>query len=94
MERYVEASKPFDAIEHLRRCSKVRLFFQFGAEDELISQEYVRELLPYGIGDNLIKIYESGSHYQMFLNPDARRDRLAWIEDQLLGEGGLRFAAM
>jgi Alpha/beta hydrolase family len=94
MERYVEASKPFDAIEHLRRCSRVRLFFQFGAEDELISQEYVREFLPYGIGDNHLKIYESASHYQMFFNPDARRDRLAWIQDQLIGQGGLRCAAM
>jgi cephalosporin-C deacetylase-like acetyl esterase len=86
MERYVEASKPCDAIEHLRNCANVRLFFQFGSCDEVISEEYVREFLPYAVGENQLKVYESASHYQMFFNSDALRDRLSWLQDQLAGE--------
>jgi dienelactone hydrolase len=59
MERYVEASKPCDAIEHLRNCANVCLFFQFGSCDEVISEEYVREFLPYAVGENQLKVYES-----------------------------------
>jgi pimeloyl-ACP methyl ester carboxylesterase len=87
MERFVEASRPFDAIEHLRRCSNIRLFFQFGTGDEIISQEHVREFSPYAVGRNQLKIYESGSHYQIIFDPDARHDRLSWLQDQLLGSG-------
>jgi dienelactone hydrolase len=82
MDRYVNLLKPSDAIEHLRLCSQVCLFFQFGSEDELISPESVSEFVPYGGGDNRLKIYESASHYQMFFNPDARQDRMSWIHDQ------------
>jgi hypothetical protein len=85
MERFVEASRPFDAIEHLRRCSNIRLFFQFGTGDEIILQEHVREFSPYAAGRNRLKIYESGSHYEIIFNPDARHDRLSWLQEQLLG---------
>jgi dienelactone hydrolase len=86
MERYVKASKACDAIEQLRHGSNLRLFFQFGIIDEVISQEQVREFSPYAVGENQLKIYESASHYQMFFNPDARRDRVSWLQDQLAGE--------
>jgi dienelactone hydrolase len=83
MDHYAEATKRLDATEYLRRCSSTPLLFQFGAGDEVISQECVGEFTPYASGNNQLKVYESGSHYQMFLNPDARRDRLSWISDQL-----------
>ena len=82
MDRYVNLLKPSDAIEHLRLCSQVCLFFQFGSEDELISQASVNEFLPYGRGDNRLKIYDAASHYQMFFNLDARKDRVSWIHDR------------
>ncbi len=74
MDNYAEKSKWFDASEYLQRRSNVPLFFQFGTGDEVISQEYVREFTPYVSGTNQLKVYESGPNYQMFLNPDARRD--------------------
>jgi len=83
MDHYAEATKRLDATEYLQRCSSIPLLFQFGAGDEVISQEYVGEFTPYASGSNQLKVYESGSHYQMFLNPDARRDRLSWIRDEL-----------
>jgi dienelactone hydrolase len=82
MDRYAEATKWLDGTEYLQRCSSIRLLFQFGAGDEVISQEYVEEFRPYASGRNPLKVYESGSHYRMFLNPEARRDRLSWIRDQ------------
>jgi acetyl esterase/lipase len=83
MDRYAEVSKRLDASEYLQRCSNIALLLQFGTGDEVISQEYVREFTPYACGTNQLKIYESGSHYQMFMNPDARRDRLSWLREQL-----------
>jgi dienelactone hydrolase len=86
MNRYADVTKSCDAIEHLQRGSQARLFFQFGSEDEVIPKSYVTEFLPYGGGDNRLKIYESASHYQMFFNPQARQDRLSWIRDQFVVE--------
>jgi dienelactone hydrolase len=83
MDNYAERSKWLDASEYLQLRSNVPLFFQFGAGDEIISQEYVREFTAYGCGTNQLKVYESGPHYEMFFNPDARRDRLLWLRDQL-----------
>jgi pimeloyl-ACP methyl ester carboxylesterase len=83
MDNYAEAPKGIDASEYLQRCSNIPLLFQFGTGDEVIQQEYVREFAPYVCGTNQLKVYESGSHYQMFLNPDARRDRLSWLREQL-----------
>jgi dienelactone hydrolase len=83
MDNYAEASKWIDASECLQRCSNIPLLFQFGAGDELITQEHVRQFTPYVCGTNQLKVYESGSHYQMILNPDARRDRLSWLRNQL-----------
>jgi dienelactone hydrolase len=85
MENYRERSKWLDATEYLQRRSNVSILFQFGAGDEVISQDYVREFAPYASGTNQLKVYESGPHYQMFFNPDARRDRLFWLRDQLHG---------
>jgi hypothetical protein len=84
MDNYAEASKGIDASEYLQLCSNIPLLFQFGTGDEVIQQEYVREFTPYVCGTNQLKVYESGSHYQMILNPDARRDRLSWLRDQLV----------
>ena len=83
IENYAERSKWLDASEYLQRRSNVDLFFQFGAGDEVISQEYVREFTACACGSNQLKVYESGPHYEMFYNPDARRDRLFWLRDQL-----------
>jgi dienelactone hydrolase len=83
MDRYAEAAKPLDASEYLQCCSNIPLLFQFGTGDEFISQEYVREFTPYACGTDQLKVYESGPHYSMFFNPDARRDRLSWLRDQL-----------
>jgi dienelactone hydrolase len=83
MERYAEVAKSLDASEYLQCCSNIALLFQFGSVDEFISQEHVREFTPYACGTDRLKVYESGSHYQMFFSPDARRDRLSWLRDEL-----------
>jgi cephalosporin-C deacetylase-like acetyl esterase len=91
MDNYAERSKWLDASEYLQRRSNVPLFFQFGAGDEVISQEYVREFTLYACGTNQLKVYESGPHYEMFFNSEARRDRLFWLRHQLfLGQWGTR----
>jgi len=72
MDNYTERSKWLDASEYLQRCSKLPLFFQFGAGDEVISQEYVREFTLYARKTNQLKVYESGPHYEMFFNSNAR----------------------
>jgi cephalosporin-C deacetylase-like acetyl esterase len=87
MESYVEASKAFDAINYLGCCSNVCLFFQFGSGDEVISEEQVEEFSPYASGENHLKIYDSVSHFEMFLNSEVRHDRLRWLQDQLRGSG-------
>jgi dienelactone hydrolase len=84
MDKYAEASKGIVASEYLQRRSNLPLLFQFGTGDELITQEHLREFTPYVCGTNQLNVYESGSHYQMILNPDARRDRLSWLRDQLV----------
>jgi hypothetical protein len=61
----------------------VRLLLQFGLGDEFVTEDEVREFLPYSAGNNLLRVYESGSHFQMFLDPVARRDRVAWLLNQL-----------
>jgi cephalosporin-C deacetylase-like acetyl esterase len=83
MDRYAEASKQLDTSEYLQRCADIPLLFQFGTRDEVISDENVREFTPYACGTNQLKVYVSASHYQMFLNPDARRDRFSWLQDKL-----------
>jgi pimeloyl-ACP methyl ester carboxylesterase len=80
MDRYAEALNELNAVEFLPRTSNVRLFFQFGADDELISEQQVRDFSRYASGKNRLKIYESASHFGMFLNADGRHDRLHWIE--------------
>jgi len=69
MDRYAEASKRLDLSKYLQRCSNISFLFQCGTDDEVISQEYVREFTPYACGTDQLKIYESGSHYEMFLKP-------------------------
>lgn len=81
IERYAEASKELNAIEFLSRTSKVRFFFQFGTGDEFVSEEQVRDFLPYAGGASRLTLYECDSHSAMLLHADARHDRLLWLQD-------------
>jgi pimeloyl-ACP methyl ester carboxylesterase len=80
---YIKISQSFDAVRFLDRCSKTHLFFQFGADDEVISPEQVQEFAPYATGLNLLKMYDSATHLQMFFDPVARNDRISWLASQL-----------
>jgi acetyl esterase/lipase len=82
MDNYAEATKHLDLSKYLERCSNISFLFQFGTGDEVVSQEYVREFTPYARGTDQLRFYQSGSHYEMFLNPEARQDRLSWLRDQ------------
>ena len=79
---YIEISQSFDAVRFLEKCSKTPLFFQFGADDEVILPEQRAEFAPYAIGLNLLKIYDSANHLQMFFDPAARQDRISWLDAQ------------
>jgi pimeloyl-ACP methyl ester carboxylesterase len=83
LARYIEVSQSFDAVRFLGRCSKAHLFFQFGAEDELVLPEQSHEFAPYTTGLNLLKMYDSATHLQMFFDPVARNDRISWLASQL-----------
>jgi cephalosporin-C deacetylase-like acetyl esterase len=83
LARFATVTRPMDTLEHLRHRTDVRLLLQFGLGDEFVTEDEVREFLPYSAGNNLLRVYESGSHFQMFLDPVARRDRVAWLLNQL-----------
>jgi cephalosporin-C deacetylase-like acetyl esterase len=82
-ERYIEASRSFDAVRFVSQCLNTSLFFQFGADDELVSAEQVQEFAPYATGFNLLKVYDSATHLQMFFDPVAREDRISWLHSKL-----------
>lgn len=83
MERYTKAAQAFNATEYLRLCLGKRLFFQCGAEDEILAEEQRDELLPFGSGQNRLTVYPGVSHLGMLFNPQARRDRLDWLDREL-----------
>jgi pimeloyl-ACP methyl ester carboxylesterase len=82
-ERYIEASRPFDPLRFVAQCLNKSLFFQFGADDELVSAEQVQEFAPYATGFNLLKVYDSATHLQMFFDSVARTDRISWRHSKL-----------
>jgi cephalosporin-C deacetylase-like acetyl esterase len=82
-ERYIEASRPFDPLRFVAQCLNKSLFFQFGADDELVSAEQTREFAPYATGLNLLKVYDSATHLQMFFDLVAREDRISWLQSKL-----------
>ena len=83
MNFYTEASQVFDAIEYLHLCSNKRLLFQYGADDEVISAEQRSLLLPFTSGHSRLTVYSDTTHLGILLNPEARRDRLRWLADEL-----------
>jgi hypothetical protein len=82
-ERYIEASRSFDPLRSVAQCLNKSLFFQFGADDELVSAEQRQEFAPYATGLNLLKVYDSATHLQMFFDPAARADRISWLQSKL-----------
>jgi dienelactone hydrolase len=82
--RYADVTRSIDAIEQLGQRDELQLFLQFGSRDEFVPEQDIREFLPFVDGSNLLRIYESDSHLEMFLNAAARRDRLSWMQEQLL----------
>ena len=79
---YLEVSRSFDAVRFLGQCSDTHLFFQCGADDELVSPEQAQEFAPYATGLNRLKMYNSATHLQMFFDPVARQDRISWLDAQ------------
>jgi cephalosporin-C deacetylase-like acetyl esterase len=85
LARFASVTRPIDTLEHLRHRTDVRLLLQFGSRDEFVTEDEVRDFLPYSAGSNSLRVYESASHLQMFWHPFARRDRVAWLLKQLSG---------
>ncbi|HZD76395.1 MAG TPA: alpha/beta fold hydrolase [Acidobacteriaceae bacterium] len=79
---YLKVSRSFDALRFLGQCSDTHLFFQCGADDELVSPEQAQEFAPYATGPNRLKMYNSATHLQMFFDPAARQDRISWLDAQ------------
>jgi cephalosporin-C deacetylase-like acetyl esterase len=82
LARYIEASQSLDSVRFLGQCSKTHLFFQCGAEDEVVSTEQAQEFAPYATGLNRLKVYDSATHLQMFFDSVARQDRISWLDAQ------------
>ena len=80
LARYIEVSQSLDSVRFLGQCSKTHLFFQCGADDEVVSPEQVQEFAPYAKGLNRLKVYDSATHLQMFFDPVARQDRISWLD--------------
>lgn len=46
-ERYIEAARSFDPLRFVAQCVNRSLFFQFGADDEVVSPDQTQEFAPY-----------------------------------------------
>jgi uncharacterized protein len=84
MERYAHMTRFIDVLEHLDKREDLQWFFQLGSGDEFMNQDSIGEFSSHAKGKNALRVYECGSHFEMFLHPDARHDRLSWLQDQLV----------
>jgi cephalosporin-C deacetylase-like acetyl esterase len=83
LARYIEVSQSFDAVRFLGQCLNTHLLFQCGADDEVVLPEQVQELARFATSLNLLKVYDSATHLQMFFDPVALDDRIAWLDRKL-----------
>ena len=74
-----EAFAPLDPVNNVGDAAPAKVLFQFAKSDRYVPY-YVADKLTEAAGDAAeAKSYESGHE----LNDEARKDRLAWLTEQL-----------
>lgn len=68
-----------DAVNYIGQASPAAVYFQFAEEDLFISREAAELFYQTASEPKTITWYPSGHDF----NPDARRDRIAWLVEQL-----------
>jgi hypothetical protein len=73
--------EPIEPVSYVAQAAPSALFFQFGHNDSFYNREIFDQFAEAGSQPKLVKWYDT-DHF--FLNDDARKDRLKWLESQLL----------
>jgi dienelactone hydrolase len=83
LEHYAEVMAPTDPVNFVGQAAPSALFFQFGKNDEAFSPDQFERFAQAGSQPKLVNWYDTG-HF--FPDAGARKDRLEWLQAQLLTE--------
>lgn len=82
-ESYFSTLAAVDPINYIGHVAPAALFFQFGKADSYPTEETAKLYSERASKPKLVKFYDAGHA----LNDEARRDRAAWLRDQIgIGE--------
>jgi fermentation-respiration switch protein FrsA (DUF1100 family) len=82
LEDYLQATAPLDAIHYIGRASPASLFFQFGRQDESISESVALQYVEAASEPKVVKWYDA-QHHDLFINRVALNDRVEWLREEL-----------
>ncbi len=79
LDAYLEATRPFDAINYVGHAAPAALFFQCARQDEIIAEETSRRYAEAGSQPKQITWYDTGHS----LDEQARLDRARWLAEYI-----------
>ena len=82
LDKFLQVTAPLDAIHYISRASPASLFFQFGSEDEVISESAALQYVQAASEPKLVKWY-AAQHHDIFINKIALRDRVEWLREEI-----------
>jgi hypothetical protein len=82
LERYLEATAPFDAIHHIGRAKPAAILFQFARRDEVVTERAAKQYSRSGSKPKSVKWYDA-RHEDIFKNAKALIDRANWLRKQI-----------
>ena len=77
-EAFVAALAPLDPIAHLAKMSPRPVLLQFGTRDTFVKNDAAEAMAEAASGPKTVKTYD----FEHELTFQARRDRIAWLEQQ------------
>jgi len=78
-ENYFNTLADLDPINYIGHVAPAALFFQFGKTDDYPSEENAKLYSEKASNPKLVKFYDAGHA----LNDEAKRDRAAWLREQI-----------
>jgi cephalosporin-C deacetylase-like acetyl esterase len=82
LKKFLQVTKPLDAIHFVSRASPASLFFQFGKQDEIISESAALVFIQAASEPKAVKWYEA-QHHDIFNNKVALHDRVEWLRMEI-----------
>lgn len=82
LERFLHITAPLDAVHFINRASPSSLLFQFGKQDEVISESAALQYIQAASEPKSVKWYEA-QHHNILLNETAFNDRHEWLRKEL-----------